>query len=129
MPPTASFVEQPTMLELVSAHKDRHGLRSAVDAAASGSGHRMISRRRFLTTGSAALLATPVIAEAQQAARVARIGWLWADVTGPLPNWAADAFREKLRDEGWFEGRNLVIEFRHGGAESLQAERLKALAR
>jgi putative ABC transport system substrate-binding protein len=89
----------------------------------------MISRRRFLTTGSAAFLATPLIAEAQQAARVARIGWLWADVTGPLPNWAADAFREKLRDEGWFEGRNLVIEFRHGGAESSQAERLKALAR
>ena len=75
------------------------------------------------------LALAPLAAEAQQASRVTRIGWLWADITGPLPNWAADAFREKLRDEGWVEGRNLVIEFRHGGAEGSVEERRKDLDR
>jgi putative ABC transport system substrate-binding protein len=75
------------------------------------------------------LTLAPLAPEAQQATRVARIGWLWADITGPLPNWAADAFREKLRDEGWVEGRNLVTEFRHGGAEGSSEERRKDLDR
>jgi putative ABC transport system substrate-binding protein len=68
-------------------------------------------------------LISPVAAEAQQAARSARIGYLAADLAnGPqLP----EAFRQGLRDLGYVVGRNLVIETRD--AEG-RRDRLPALA-
>jgi putative ABC transport system substrate-binding protein len=68
-------------------------------------------------------LFSPVAAEAQQAAKVARIGWLTFNlaVNPHLP----EAFRQGLRDLGYVEGRNLVIE--HRSAEG-EPERLPALA-
>jgi len=48
-----------------------------------------------------------VIAEAQQAEKVFRIGYLGSSGSGPPP-----AFRQGLRDLGYVEGRNVVIEFR-----------------
>jgi ABC-type uncharacterized transport system substrate-binding protein len=58
----------------------------------------------------AVLLAFGVSAKAQQAAKVYRIGVL-SNATGPevLPLW--EAFRQGLRDRGWVEGKNLVIEY------------------
>jgi putative ABC transport system substrate-binding protein len=67
-------------------------------------------------------LFSPVAAEAQQAAKVARIGYLATNlVANPhLP----EAFRQGLRDLGYVEGRNVVIEYR--SAEGI--ERIPALA-
>jgi len=70
-----------------------------------------------------ALGAVPLAAEAQQAAKIARIGYL-------SPNLAAtphlrEAFRQGLRDLGYVEGRNLVIEYRDAEGK---LERLPALA-
>src|SRR6266498_2326367 len=70
-----------------------------------------------------ALGAVPLAAEAQQAAKIARIGYL-------SPNLAAsphlrDAFRQGLRDFGYVEGRNVVIEYRDAEGKP---ERLPALA-
>ena len=66
------------------------------------------------------LLAAPVAAEAQQAAKVARIGWLGAHPTRLPP----EAFLQGLRDLGYVEGRNLVIEYRDADGKP---ERLPAL--
>jgi putative ABC transport system substrate-binding protein len=64
------------------------------------------------------------MAEAQQAAKVARIGWLMFDLTKVEPDFP-EAFRQKLHDLGYVEGRNLVIEYRD--AEG-RLERLPGLA-
>src|SRR5262245_49442827 len=68
-------------------------------------------------------LFSPVAAEAQQAAKVARIGYLAGSVAaGPhLP----EAFRQGLRDLGYVDGRNVVIEYRDAEGK---LERLPALA-
>ena len=73
-------------------------------------------RRAFLA-GTAGLLAAPLAAEAQTAGKTARVGWL---ALGPNTRPAAaffDAFREGLRERGWIEGRNLVIEARWGNRD------------
>jgi putative ABC transport system substrate-binding protein len=83
----------------------------------------MMNRRAFLTALSGGLLAAPLAAEAQQAAKVARIGYLAASLaaTPHLP----EAFRQGLRDLGYVEGRNVVIEYRDAEGKF---ERLPALA-
>src|SRR5712692_2138527 len=62
-------------------------------------------------------------AGAQQAAKVARIGFLTLDLA-PNPH-LAEAFRQGLRDLGYVEGRNVEIEYRDAGG---RPERLPALA-
>jgi putative ABC transport system substrate-binding protein len=57
-----------------------------------------------------ALLASPLVAEAQQAPRIARIGFL-GDRSGNSPH-LREVFLQGLRDRGYFEGRNVVIEYR-----------------
>jgi putative ABC transport system substrate-binding protein len=81
-----------------------------------------LQRRDFLIAAGA-LLAAPLAAEAQQAAKIARIGFLGNSTTalGHL----RDAFLQGMRDLGYVEGRNLVIEYRY--AEG-QLERFPALA-
>jgi len=68
-------------------------------------------------------LFSPVAAEAQQAAKVARIGFLATNLAAS-PH-MAEAFRQGLRDLGYVEGRNLAIETRDAGGKH---ERLPALA-
>ncbi len=68
-------------------------------------------------------LFNPVAVEAQQAAKIARIGYLAGDLAGSpqLP----EAFRQGPRDLGYVEGRNVVIETRDAEGKR---ERLPALA-
>jgi putative ABC transport system substrate-binding protein len=68
-------------------------------------------------------LFSPIAAEAQQAAKIPRIGYVSTNlaVSPHLP----DAFRQGLRDLGYVEGRNVVIEFR--SAEG-KLDRFPALA-
>ena len=70
-----------------------------------------MNRRRFLVTSLAGALAAPLAAGAQLAGRVYRIGGL--DAVGATANAAnLDAFRQALRELGYSEGQNLVIEYR-----------------
>jgi len=84
----------------------------------------MISRRGFLRTVSASLLAAPLTAEAQQPNRVWRIGFL-----GPgsysVGDPRVEALRRGLRELGYAEGQNLAFEFRWAGGN---ANRLSGLA-
>jgi putative tryptophan/tyrosine transport system substrate-binding protein len=83
----------------------------------------VIDRRALLAGTGAVLLAAPLGAEAQRAAKVPRIGFLGLN-PGANPH-LREAFLQKLRDLGYVEGRNVVIENR--SAEE-KLERLPALA-
>jgi len=79
-------------------------------------------RRDFIALVGAAA-AWPVAANAQQAAKVPRLGLLGAHLSAS-PH-LAEAFRRGLRDLGYVEGRNVVIEYRDAEGKP---ERLPALA-
>jgi putative ABC transport system substrate-binding protein len=67
------------------------------------------------------LLGASLAAEAQQAMRVYRIGWLSAGPAPPEPTVQIQAFLQGLRDLGYVEGHNLALEYRYaaGSAERL----------
>ena len=71
----------------------------------------MTTRRAFIGTLAGGLLAAPLAAEAQAAGKVTRIGVL---ETESMASNAAnlDAFRQGLRELGYIEGQNFVIEYR-----------------
>ena len=69
----------------------------------------MISRRAFVAAAVTAV-AAPRSGAAQQTGKVYRIGFLW-DAPTVWPH-ALEAFRQGLRDLGWVEGRNIVVEYR-----------------
>jgi hypothetical protein len=71
----------------------------------------MRSRRAFLTP-LGGLLAWPRFAAAQQAERIYRVGWLSTAALRTEPYNLA--FVDRLREVGFVEGRNPVIEFRSG---------------
>jgi putative tryptophan/tyrosine transport system substrate-binding protein len=61
----------------------------------------------------AAAAAWPRAARAQQGAKVARIGYLVAfSLESPEGRPMVDAFRQGLRERGYVEGQNIVIEYR-----------------
>jgi putative tryptophan/tyrosine transport system substrate-binding protein len=83
-----------------------------------------MDRRMFIGCVAGGLLAAPLAVRAQQVGKVYRIGMLEAI---PAAQNAAnlDALRKGLRDLGYVEGRNLVIEYRSADG---RAERFPALA-
>src|SRR2546427_7993072 len=90
-------------------------------------GRRTHTTRGFRTFGCIVTLVlgllVPLAAEAQQPMKVHRIGHLSAGASAPSQN--LEAFRQGLRDLGYVEGHNLVIE--HRWAEG-KAGRLPNLA-
>src|SRR4030095_1929582 len=83
----------------------------------------LVDRRRFLLTSLAVAIAAPLVGEAQQAAKVPRIGFLSLNrAANPRLH---EGFRQGLRELGYVDGRNLVIASRDGEGQS---ERLSTLA-
>jgi putative tryptophan/tyrosine transport system substrate-binding protein len=71
-----------------------------------------MDRRRFLCSLTLGTIAAPLGAEAQQAGKVPRIGFL--SLTSPSDRpFLLDAFRQRLRELGWVEGQNIVIDYRY----------------
>src|SRR5215469_9388101 len=71
--------------------------------------------RRYLGIVVAALgllLTAPLAADAQQAGKVPRIGFLSLTSPSDRPP-LLDAFRQRLRELGWVEGQNVVIDYRY----------------
>ena len=77
-----------------------------------------MKRRKFIA-GTAALLVSPRRSWAQGTPR--RVGYL-----GGTQNWAiVEVWRARLRDHGWIEGKNLIVDYRYFEAHT---ERIPALA-
>jgi len=69
----------------------------------------MISRRVFVRALALALLTLPVAADAQQSTKVSRVGLLGGGSASSNAG-RIDAFRRGLRELGYVEERNVVIE-------------------
>ena len=65
-----------------------------------------------IVTLTLSLLAAPLAADAQQAGKVPRIGYLRVTSPSDRPP-LLDAFRQRLRELGWIEGQNIVIDYRY----------------
>ncbi len=97
-------------------------LRERAQRAARKRRKNLMNRRDTLRV-LLALGVAPLAVEAQPAAKVPRIGWLGFNLAAS-PH-LREAVRQGLRDLGYVEGRNLVIEYRDAEGK---AERLPALA-
>ena len=84
----------------------------------------MMDRRTFIGAVAANLVAVPLAAISQPSEKVHRIGYLQLG-NPPVPA-GPDWDPAPLRELGWIEGKNLVIEYRYAGES---ADRLPALAR
>jgi putative ABC transport system substrate-binding protein len=82
-----------------------------------------MDRRAFIGTLAGSFLAAPLAAEAQPVPKVARLGVLLFSTPAAEPN--LPALLAGLRDLGYVEGRNIVLEYR--GAEG-RPERVSGLA-
>jgi putative ABC transport system substrate-binding protein len=79
-----------------------------------------MDRRQFAATAVVGVLATPLIARAQQSARVPRIGVLrWTAPPDPFQ----PSFRQALNEIGYVEGRSVVVEWRWADGRSDVAAR------
>jgi putative ABC transport system substrate-binding protein len=70
-----------------------------------------VNRRAFVT-GLGAVLAARLAVQAQQAGKVYRVGVLTNKASDPAETRLWQAFRSGLRERGWIEGQNILIEFR-----------------
>jgi putative ABC transport system substrate-binding protein len=73
----------------------------------------MSAARPYLFAIAALLLPWLDFAGAQQAAKVPRIGFLASSGDSDAPGPWVEAFRQGLRDLGYTEGKNIVVEYRY----------------
>src|SRR5262245_7334246 len=85
----------------------------------------MMDRRSFVLTSLAGAFAAPITAGAQQAGKVYRIGYLSGNPQADTQE-AIKTFIDALRDFGFVEGRNLVIEYRYADGHFDRLQRLVA---
>ena len=72
-------------------------------------------KKKILLSACATLIVASLqLAEAQQAKKVPRIGYLAADSRAPT----RDSFRQGLKDLGYVEGQSILIEWRFAEGKS-----------
>jgi putative ABC transport system substrate-binding protein len=85
-----------------------------------------LDRRTFVCTLTGSLLAAPLAAEAQQAGRVYRIGVLMNKASDPAESRQWQGLWLGLRERGWIEGENILIELREAEGNSSRVPELAA---
>jgi ABC-type uncharacterized transport system substrate-binding protein len=83
-----------------------------------------MDRRTFLSACASGLALVPTVADAQPGAGVNRVGFLLGATAESVAS-LFNALNEGLRDRGYVEGRNLVLEARYGNG---RMQRLPELA-
>ena len=68
-------------------------------------------RREFITLVGSTAITWPLAAHAQQPPNLPIIGYLGAETPAAHSQWTA-AFLQRLRELGWIEGRNVLLEYR-----------------
>jgi putative tryptophan/tyrosine transport system substrate-binding protein len=98
--------------------------RSAVSSKRAGD--KPVLRRLFVFSGVlvTVLLLTQSVTQAQQPTKIPRIGFLPSAGDAGSPGTQVKAFQLGLRDLGYIEGKNILIEYRYGEG---QAERIPSL--
>jgi putative ABC transport system substrate-binding protein len=72
----------------------------------------------------ALILALGLSAEAQQPVKIPRIGWVSGSGDPDTPRPQVEAFRQGLRDLGYVEGKNILVEYRYAEGKT---ERIPSL--
>jgi putative ABC transport system substrate-binding protein len=85
-----------------------------------------MNRRAFIAAlgGTAAWLLPPRATKAQDAGHMPRVGWMWIGSAAGNPPEVA-GFKQGLRELGYVEGKNIIVEYRFG---ELSEERMPELA-
>jgi ABC-type uncharacterized transport system substrate-binding protein len=82
-----------------------------------------VNRRGFITLLGGVAATWPLVADAQQAERMRRIGVLMSVAKGPEGEARLGAFVKGLRQLGWIEGHNVRIDQRWGGGDAERARK------
>jgi putative ABC transport system substrate-binding protein len=79
----------------------------------------MMDRRAFIGVVGGSILTAPFVTEAQQAAKIPRLGYLVFPPLSETPSPERAAFLAALQELGWIEGKTIVIVYRSakGNAE------------
>jgi putative ABC transport system substrate-binding protein len=103
--------------DAVSCHPSYRAAASAMDG---------LNRREFITLLGGAATAWSLAARAQQSGgRLYRIGFLGA-TSPPAAAHLLDAFRDGMRERGYIEGRNLIVDYRPPAASPEQNREVAA---
>ena len=87
----------------------------------------MNRRRKLLIALGAGVLVVPHVSFAQQAGKVGRVGFLWGGTrSASLDTGSSEAFLQGMRELGYAEGKNFVLESRYADGKY---ERLAELAK
>src|SRR5215471_17880058 len=84
-----------------------------------------MERREFITLFGG-VAAWPLAARAQQAGKIPRIGYLSPGSASPGPLAYHDEFQRGLRELGYVEGRNIVVEYRFAEGKFDRLDKLAA---
>jgi putative ABC transport system substrate-binding protein len=85
-----------------------------------------MNRRTFLCGLTVGALGGPLVAEAQQQGKVYRVGVLTNKASDPAEARLWQVFRSSLRERGWIEGQNILIEFRAAEGNTARLPELAA---
>lgn len=85
-----------------------------------------MKRRTFIAAAALGLLARPTAAQTPPPGKVYRLGYLGTVPSVPETVVFYDAFVARLREHGFVEGRNLIIEMRNAGGDTARFPALAA---